>query len=86
MKSLVAISWPHAKGSVNVLGWHGEIEMLVTWKQVMKSLLMGICTTFAECKTVMTAVLTVMSSMDPHTISWNLGWVRFCWELVSLVV
>ena len=32
------------------------------------------CTTSAECKTVITAVLTVMSSMDPHMISWNLRW------------
>jgi hypothetical protein len=27
------------------------------------------CTTSAECKTVITAVLTVMSDMDPHMIS-----------------
>jgi hypothetical protein len=33
------------------------------------------CTTSAECKTVITAVLVVMSSMDPHKISGNLGWV-----------
>jgi hypothetical protein len=33
------------------------------------------CTTFAECKTVIIAVLTVMSGMDPHMISWNLRWV-----------
>ena len=35
----------------------------------------GMCTTSAECKTVITAVLTVMSGMDPHMISWNLRWV-----------
>jgi hypothetical protein len=29
----------------------------------------GICTTSAECKTVITAMLTVMSGMDPHMIS-----------------
>jgi hypothetical protein len=28
----------------------------------------GMCTTFVECRTVMTAVLTVMSGMDPHMI------------------
>jgi hypothetical protein len=39
----------------------------------MKSLLMGKVYNFVECKTVMTVVLVVMSSMDPHTISWNLG-------------
>jgi hypothetical protein len=31
------------------------------------------CTTSAECKTVITAVLTVMSVMDPHMISGNTG-------------
>jgi hypothetical protein len=31
------------------------------------------CTTFAECKTVITAVLTVMCGMDPHMISVNNG-------------
>jgi hypothetical protein len=29
----------------------------------------GICTTSAECKTVITVVLTVMSGMDPHMVS-----------------
>jgi hypothetical protein len=29
----------------------------------------GMCTTSAECKTIITAVLTVMRSMDPHMIS-----------------
>jgi hypothetical protein len=29
----------------------------------------GICATFAQCKTVIIVVLTVMSSMDPHMIS-----------------
>jgi hypothetical protein len=33
------------------------------------------CTTSAKCKTIITAVLTVMSGMDPHMISGNLGWV-----------
>jgi hypothetical protein len=32
----------------------------------------GTCTTFAECKTVITAALMVMSGMDRHMIS---GWV-----------
>jgi hypothetical protein len=31
-------------------------------------------------------MLTVMSGMDPHMISWNLEWVWFDWELVSLVI
>jgi hypothetical protein len=39
------------------------------------------CTTSAECKTVITAVLTVMSGMDPHMISGNPGFglVWFGW-------
>jgi hypothetical protein len=37
------------------------------------------CTTSVECKTVITAVLTVMSGMDSHMISWNLRlvWLGF---------
>jgi hypothetical protein len=33
------------------------------------------CTTSAECKTVIIVMLMVMSGMDPHMISGNLGWV-----------
>jgi hypothetical protein len=29
----------------------------------------GMCTTSTECKTIITAVLTVMSGMNPHMIS-----------------
>jgi hypothetical protein len=32
-----------------------------------------VCTTSAECKTIITVVLTVMSGMDPHMISGNIG-------------
>jgi hypothetical protein len=35
----------------------------------------GTCTTSVECKTVITVVLKVMSDIDPHMISGNLGWV-----------
>jgi hypothetical protein len=35
----------------------------------------GTCTTSTECKTVIIVMLTVMSGMDPHMISGNLGWV-----------
>jgi hypothetical protein len=31
------------------------------------------CTTSTECKTVITAVLTVISGMDPHMTSGNIG-------------
>jgi hypothetical protein len=46
--------------------------------------LWGMCTTSAECKTIITAVLTVMSDMDPHMISGTrVGLVEL--GLVSLV-
>jgi hypothetical protein len=35
----------------------------------------GTCTISIECKTIITAVLKVMSGMDLHMISGNLGWV-----------
>jgi hypothetical protein len=35
----------------------------------------GMCTTSAECKTILIAVLTVMSGMDPYMISGILGWI-----------
>jgi hypothetical protein len=48
------------------------------------------CTTSAECKTVITAVLTVMSDMDPHMIreTWDgfllsLGWFVLKWVLLG---
>jgi hypothetical protein len=37
----------------------------------------GTCTTSAEGKTVIITMLTVMSGMDPHMISGELGWVGF---------
>jgi hypothetical protein len=33
------------------------------------------CTTYVECKIVISVVFTVMSGMDPHMISEKLGWV-----------
>jgi hypothetical protein len=49
------------------------------------------CTTSVECKTVITAVLTVISGMDPHMISGNigmgnghiLGWDMSMWILLG---
>jgi hypothetical protein len=44
----------------------------------------GMCITSAECKTIITVVLTVMSGMDPHMISeTRVGLVEL--GLVSLV-
>jgi hypothetical protein len=49
----------------------------------------GTCTTSAEYKTIITAVLTVMSGMDPHMISENLGCVfvksRLCCVKVGFI-
>jgi hypothetical protein len=42
---------------------------------VTKSLLMGNVYHLCRVKTIITTVLTVMSSMDLHMISGNLGWV-----------
>jgi hypothetical protein len=44
----------------------------------------GMCTTSAECKTIITVVLMVMSGMDPHMISgtWDsfgLVWIGLDW-------
>jgi hypothetical protein len=35
----------------------------------------GMCITSTECKTIIIAVLMIMSGMDSHMISGNLGWV-----------
>jgi hypothetical protein len=44
----------------------------------------GMCTTFVECKIVITVALTIMSGMDPHMISeTRVGLVEL--GLVSLV-
>jgi hypothetical protein len=67
-----------------MLGRLGEMEMLVTWKQGMKSLLMGMCTTSTECKVVMKVVLMVKSGMDPHMISRDTGWFRNGMGLVRI--
>jgi hypothetical protein len=36
---------------------------------------MGTWTTSVECKTIIIVVLMVMSGMDPHMVSGNVGWV-----------
>jgi hypothetical protein len=39
----------------------------------------GTCTISAECKTVITVMLTVMSGMDPHMISGTCDWFGLVW-------
>jgi hypothetical protein len=41
------------------------------------------CTISAECKTVITTVLTVMSGMNPHMISGTRDGFRLVWLVVS---
>jgi hypothetical protein len=43
----------------------------------------GVCTTSAECKIVITAMLAIMSGMHPHTI--RVTWIGVGWVLESLV-
>jgi hypothetical protein len=72
--SLVVISWHTPWRCVRVLIGRMSIQLSEDDHDSWVT-----CTTSAECKTVITAVLTVMSGMDPHMISWNLGWVGFVW-------
>jgi hypothetical protein len=68
LNSLVLISWHTPWKCVRVLIGTTSIRLsednLDSWVT---------CTTPADCKTVRTAVLTVMSGMDPHMISGNIG-------------
>jgi hypothetical protein len=64
--------------SLVVISWHTPwkcVRVLITTMSIRLSEdnhdSWGMCTTSAECKTVITAVLVVMSSMDPHMISGN---------------
>jgi hypothetical protein len=70
LNSLVVISWHTPWKCVRVLIGTMSIRLSEdnhdSW---------GMCTTYAACKTVITAVLTVMSGMDPHMISGNTGFV-----------
>jgi hypothetical protein len=72
LNSLVVISWHTPWKCVRVLVGTMSIQLS---EDNHNSWVM--CTTSAECKTIITAVLMVMSGMDPHMISGNLefGWV-----------
>jgi hypothetical protein len=71
LNSLVVISWHTPWKCVRVLIGTMSIRLSednhVSWVT---------CTAFAECKAVITVVLSVMSGMDPHMISGNpvFGW------------
>jgi hypothetical protein len=75
LNSLVMIPWHTPRKCVRVLIDTMSIQLskdnnLNSW---------GTCTTSAGCKIVITVVLTVMSSMDPHMISetQNGFWLSF---------
>jgi hypothetical protein len=64
LNNLVVIAWHTPWKCVRVLFGTMSIQLSKdnhdSW---------GMCTTSAECKTVIITVLTVMSGMDPHMIS-----------------
>jgi hypothetical protein len=68
LNSLVVISWHTPWKCVRLLVGTTSIQLFEdnhgSWVT---------CTTSKECKTVITAVLMVMSCMDPHMISGNTG-------------
>jgi hypothetical protein len=74
LNSLVVISWHTPSKCVRVLIGTMSIRLSEDNHDSWVT-----CTTSAECKTVITTVLTVMSGMDPHMISWSLKWVWFVW-------
>jgi hypothetical protein len=74
LNSLVVISWHTPWKCVRVLVSTTSIRLSEDDHDSWVT-----CTTSVEYKTVITTVLTVMSGMDPHMISWNLRWVGFVW-------
>jgi hypothetical protein len=72
LNSLVVISWHTPWKCVRVLVGTTSIRLSEDNQDSWVT-----CTTFTECKTVITAVLMVMSGMDPHMVRWNLRWVWF---------
>jgi hypothetical protein len=68
LNSLVVIFWHTPWKCVRVLIGTTSIRL---FKDNHDSWVM--CTTSVECKTVITVVLTVISSMNPHMISGHMG-------------
>jgi hypothetical protein len=68
LNSLVVISWHTPWKCVRVLVGTMSIRLSEDNHDSRVT-----CTTSAECKTVITAVLMVMSGMDPHMICGNNG-------------
>jgi hypothetical protein len=68
LNSLVMISWHTPWKCVRVL-----VDTMSIWLSEDNHDSWVTCTSSAECKTVITVVLTIMSGMDPHMISANIG-------------
>jgi hypothetical protein len=68
LNSLVVISWHTPRKCVRVLVGTMSIQLSEDNHDSRVT-----CTTSTECKTIITAVFTVMSGMDPHMISGNPG-------------
>jgi hypothetical protein len=86
LNSLVVISWHTPWKCVRVLVGTMSIQLSKDNHDSWVT-----CATSAECKIVITAVLMVMSGMDPHMISGNigmgnghiLGWDMSKWTLLG---
>jgi hypothetical protein len=72
LNSLIVISWHTPWKCITVLVGTTSVRLSLDNHDSWVT-----CTASAECKTVITVVLTVMSSMDPHMIRWNLILVWF---------
>jgi hypothetical protein len=84
LNSLVVISWHTPWKCVRVLIGTTSIRLS---KGNHDAWVM--CTTSVECNTVITAVLKVMSGMDPHMISGNPGdgqWSSFGWVMSKWIL
>jgi hypothetical protein len=72
LNSLVVISWQTPWKCVRVLVGTMSIQLSEDNHDSWVT-----CTTSAQCKTIITVVLMVICTMDPHMIRWNLRWVWF---------
>jgi hypothetical protein len=86
LNSLVVMSWHTPWKCVRVLVGTTSIRLSMDNHDSWVT-----CTSSAECKTIITVVIPVMSGMDPHMIRWNLRWVWIglvwlvgLWKWISL--
>jgi hypothetical protein len=79
LNNLIVISWHTPWKCVRVLVGTTSIQLSEDNHDSWVT-----CTTSVECKTIITAVLMVRSSMDPHMISGNPGFGLVRFGLVGL--